>query len=113
MNKIQPIKPSEIIQKKTDYIPDEMFKAINDLIVMKWNGDSATIKQIEIVNAYLDNLELSEHPLEINRKTEKDKIFNNHWLDIEDIYRNAGWKVDYDKPGYNESYEPLFVFSKK
>lgn len=44
----------------------------------------------------------------------KDEIFDNHWLDIEDIYREQGWKVKYDKPGYNEeSFKPYFEFSVK
>ena len=40
-------------------------------------------------------------------------IFANSWLDVEDIYRNAGWDVEYDKPGYCENYEAHFVFRKK
>jgi hypothetical protein len=40
-------------------------------------------------------------------------MFNKHWFDIEDIYRKAGWAVEFDKPGYNESYESFFVFKKK
>jgi hypothetical protein len=37
--------------------------------------------------------------------------FKNHWLDIEDTYREQGWTVEYDSPGYNESYDAYFVFS--
>jgi hypothetical protein len=112
MEKIQPIKPSEIVEKKIKTIPNDMIKAVNDLIVKNWNGKSSTVKQDAIINAYLDNLTLSEHPNEINQSAERDKIFENHFLDFEDIYRKAGWKVEYDKPGFNESYEPFFVFKK-
>lgn len=41
-----------------------------------------------------------------------DALFKNHWMDFEPLFRRAGWRVDYDRPGYCESYEPKFVFSK-
>ena len=40
-------------------------------------------------------------------------IFSNHWLDVEDIYRKQGWKVVYDSPGYDESYDAYYEFRKK
>ena len=43
----------------------------------------------------------------------RQELFDNHYLDIEPAYRNAGWKVEFDKPGYNETYDSYFVFSKK
>ncbi len=39
-------------------------------------------------------------------------VCDNHWLDVEDVYREAGWVVEYDKPGYCESYEATFTFKK-
>jgi hypothetical protein len=41
------------------------------------------------------------------------KIFDKHWLDVEDIYRRVGWKVRFDQPGYNEDYKAYFVFTVK
>jgi len=41
------------------------------------------------------------------------KIFENGWLDVEPIYREVGWNVEYDKPGYNETYEASFKFTRK
>lgn len=40
-------------------------------------------------------------------------IFKEHLLDFEDVYRNKGWNVKYDKPAYNESYEPTWTFTPK
>ena len=37
-------------------------------------------------------------------------IFEKHWLDFEDIYRKAGWFVNFDKPAYNETYDAFFEF---
>jgi hypothetical protein len=32
-------------------------------------------------------------------------------LDIEPIYREAGWIVEYDKPAYCENYDANFTFT--
>ena len=32
---------------------------------------------------------------------------------IEPLYREKGWNVEYDKPGYNEFYKARFIFKKK
>ena len=40
----------------------------------------------------------------------------NSWVqgvwDFEPIYEKAGWKVSYDGPGYNESYDGYYIFKK-
>jgi hypothetical protein len=38
------------------------------------------------------------------------KVYENHWLDVEDHYRAAGWTVTYEKPAYNEFFEAYFTF---
>lgn len=38
------------------------------------------------------------------------QIFERHWLDVEDAYREAGWGVTYEKPSYNEDGMASFVF---
>ena len=47
--------------------------------------------------------------IQIGNVTEKD-IMDNHWLDVEEFYRKAGWKVSYTKPAYNEDYKAFFTF---
>lgn len=44
-------------------------------------------------------------------KVSSKEIFENNWLDVEDFYRKAGWAVRYDKPAFNETYEPYFEFT--
>jgi len=44
------------------------------------------------------------------RRMARDEIFDRGWLDVEDLYRISGWRVEYHKPGYNETYEPTFEF---
>jgi hypothetical protein len=40
-------------------------------------------------------------------------IYDNHWLDVEEIFEKNGWSVSYDKPGYCESYDASFEFTAK
>jgi hypothetical protein len=43
----------------------------------------------------------------------RNEIFKKGWLDVEEIYGKAGWKVEYDKPGYNEDYAAHFIFTNR
>ena len=93
-----PIKPSDVSET---VIPEFVFTAVNKLIKLNWNGKSATITQEEIVKEILATTNAA-----------RNEIFENHWLDFEQAYQAAGWKVHFDKPGYNESYKAFFVFKK-
>lgn len=106
-NKVKPITPDEILDAKEASIPDEMFEAINELIVKNWNGSESRFRQNDIIELFLSKI--GENNIQANRE----KIFDNHWLDFEDIYRKLGWKIYYDKPAYNEDYPATFEFSKK
>ena len=53
------------------------------------------------------------NPNKIKEEITSKTIYDNNWLDIEDIFREAGWKVTYDKPAYNESYDAYFKFEGK
>mgnify|MGYP001258179063 CR=1 FL=1 len=107
MNKVKPISPKEIIERKQDSIPDEIFQAVNEMITKNWNGHSSTFRQSDLVDHYFSIVGGGE------LNSDREKIYENHWLDFEDIYRKAGWSVEYDRPGYNESYPATFTFKKK
>jgi hypothetical protein len=91
-----PIKPEDVVPLRSKNIPDWVIEAVNRLIVAKWKGDQAIVYQEEIVKQYLG-----------------DGDFDYHWLNFEDIFREAGWKVVYDKPHYSESYKAHFTFMRK
>jgi len=99
VNKVKPIKASEIDTKRKEAIPDAVFEVFNELITKSYSGGSATVYQKGVVEMLIAK--------GLNRK----EIFDNHWLDVEGIYRKAGWKVEYDKPAFNETYEARFIFS--
>lgn len=102
-----PISPDEVEQVQST-IPDEVFEAFNEAIAANWHGHSAMFKQDVVVTAAL--AKLKQRLPHITRS----QIFDKHWLDVEPAYEAKGWHVDYDKPGYNESYHPAtFTFRKK
>jgi hypothetical protein len=103
---VKPIKPEEIVDKKFETIPAAIIQATNELIAKKWNGHSSVIKKEELLERYF---ELSGMR---NDRDNRDKLYANHSLDIEDVYRREGWKVEYDAPGFRDSdYEPYFTFT--
>jgi len=97
----KPISVNDIANAKNNSIPDVVFDAFNALILKNWNGGSATVGQDEVIRVILASSGYS-----------RAEIFDSHWLDVEGAYRDEGWVVEYDKPGYNESYEAYFVFRK-
>ena len=101
---IKPITPDEVKHS----IPDFIIEAVNNLIQEKWDGHSAVITQDEI----LDLVTCDETDWGDNSKPTRKKVFDKGWLDFEPIYRNVGWNVEYDKPGFNETYKAYFKFTK-
>ena len=37
-------------------------------------------------------------------------IFDKGWLNFEPLFEEAGWDVTYDKPGYCEAGDAIFIF---
>ena len=105
---IKPITPEEVIGKKPE-IPGFVILAFNELIQKKWNKSRkmATVYQEEAIKMIMEKAPIDEeHPFK------RSDIFDKHYLDIEPIYRECGWKVNYDKPAYFEDYPANFTFSK-
>lgn len=99
---IKPISPNEVVEKKQEIFPGEVIGCLNHLIAKNWDGHKSVILQVEIVEQICEVM-----------KIEKVKVYDNNYLEIEDIYRDQGWCVEYDKPGYNEVYyPPSFTFTK-
>lgn len=98
----QPIKPHEVAALQHVQIPGEVFEAFNELIAEKFtNAGFAVVRQKDVVVRILSKL----------HNQTASEIFKNGWLNVELAYQNAGWVVDYDKPGFNESYEAFFRFT--
>jgi len=91
-----PIKPEEAFSGAN--IPEEVFEAFNELI----QQNMGTVCQDEVVSLIMKKMTIS-----------RDLVFKNGWLHVEEAYRRVGWEVEYDKPGYNETYPATFHFRVK
>ena len=98
---VRPLSPKEVVEKKINSIPDAVFEVFNELIAKDFNGAYAIVKQKEVVKRLVE------------KGLKEKEIYENHWLDVEDVYWKAGWKVEYDKPAYNESYDAYFEFRSR
>ena len=105
---VKPITPDEVVLLKEAMIPDEVIEAFNECIAENWKGSYAIVKQKYVVEKIMKKFLAANKDPHI-----KNDITDNHWLDVEDIFRAAGWEVKYDGPGYNESYDATFEFRKR
>lgn len=99
---VKPITPEDVADEKLKYLPETVIDTWNRMIAQKWNGKCAVINQKEIIKALAAHNAVSDLT-----------VWDLGWLEIEDIYRKAGWVVIYDKPAYYENYDATFEFTKK
>jgi hypothetical protein len=107
---MKPITPKEAKASKHSSIPDEIIQATNELIVEHLELDgSATVLQKDITSRALSKFKKANSESKITSQM----MFDKKWMDIEPVFRAAGWRVTYDKPGFNEEYEASFCFERK
>lgn len=104
MSQLKPFSPSEVLATKISNIPDFVIDAVNELLIEKIDarGKRAIIKQDDVIDKLAGRM-----PMGLSRND----VFSNNWLDFEPLFRENGWKVEYDKPGYDESYDAHWVFT--
>ncbi len=93
-----PIKPDEVVAKKKQLTPPEVFEVFDELIAEYWNNGRSSFSRTTAKNKIMTKI--------------TNKRFDYNWLNVEDIYRQAGWKVEYKTPSYDESYDSYYTFSK-
>jgi len=99
----KPLSPDDVVAKKTSSIPSEVFDAFNEVIGAHWNGRESNFTQDEVVAVILQKL---------GDRITRQALFDRGYLDIESSYRAEGWRVEYDKPAYCETYAANFTFRK-
>ena len=98
--RIKPITPDHVVREQKNAFPNEVFEAFNELISRECVGGDGVIKQSDVV------------ALMVKKGLKRKDIFDNGWLNVESIYQSAGWKVEYEKPGFNETFEANFTFRR-
>jgi hypothetical protein len=96
---MKPISPDEV--KKI--VPDFVIEAANLLIQKNWTGSTSTFTKKDLI------VEIQRLAPDLSEA----EIYKQLMLDIEPIYRDIGWEVTYDSPGYQQSYDAFFRFKKK
>lgn len=99
---VRPITPDEAASAEKSAIPPEVLKAFNELIAENYRFGEARVPQKDVVRRIKEIMP---------RKVTDGTIVDSGGLDVEDIFRGAGWEVTYDRPAYFENYEAFFVFS--
>ena len=103
----RPITPKEAWNSSN--IPAHVIECFNDLIRKNLRGKEADVTQDAVIEAICWKTTKDSYGHGNLRKV----IINNRWLDVEDVYRSVGWEVEYDKPGYNETYPAVFRFKMR
>ncbi len=89
------------------------------MITDYWNGTYSSFTQDNVVTRILAAMVRKQVNESFRKGTGESvdelrkQLFEKGWLDVEPIFKKAGWDVEYDKPGYNESYPATFKFSRK
>lgn len=99
LQKNNALSPTQLygIQKQSKEV-QQVIQAVNELLKDTLQWKSCTIKQNQII---------------AKRQEMFGQVkFNYTWLDVmEKSFREAGWKVSYDKPWRDESYDAYFSFN--
>lgn len=98
-NQVQPIKPEEVIAEKARNFPGLVLESFNELITKNFCNGSAIVKQNDVIE------------LMVKKGLNENEILSQGWIDVENLYRKAGWQVDYDKPASDEVCDAYFKFT--
>lgn len=105
---IKPISPQEALDLKISAIPDEIVEAVNQMLSEKMTTYGRVVLLQKDICDRARQLFAQR-----GQAVTSSEIYDKKWMDFEPLFRDAGWKVEYDKPAYCESYEPNFTFSRK
>ena len=94
----KPITPKEAASGS--HVPDIVIETVNDYLKSYGSAQRIVLKQDELVNALIE------------KGLSRSEIFGRGWLDFEGMFVQAGWDVEYEKPGYNEPGSACFIFSR-
>lgn len=80
--------------------PDFVIQAFNECIAESKTKHSHEVTQDDVV----------ERIMKLG-SIERAAVFSNNFLDVEEFYRRAGWKVSFYKPAYYEATKAYFTFT--
>lgn len=97
----RPITPDEATIQQGVAIPDTVIKVFNEAIVENLVDGEAVVKQDEVVARLVDQEGFLRRD-----------IFLRGYLNVEGIFKQAGWDVRYEKKSYTDvNNSSLFIFT--
>ena len=81
----KPLTFSEVIQRKTSQIPEEVIVAINEELISKFN--------VELGYARIYQRDIIERILRLNPKITRGDIYSRNYLNFKSYFIEAGWNV--------------------
>lgn len=105
------IKPNEVLAKVAHAIPDYVIEVFNDLIKKSFNGYSATVKledaKVAVTQAIVRNNPEIPH---MDHSLARQFMEERRYMDVEPVFRDAGWKVEFNKKCIGDNFDSHFVF---
>jgi hypothetical protein len=101
MSEIKPVTPDEVWDVRLQQMPNTVILAINHLIAENMQGNISVFTAEDVIAEIVAAGDIH-----------RNEIFQRGYLNFEQIYRQVGWKVETDRPGYNETYSTVYTFEK-
>lgn len=110
----EPFSPQQLAQFRKETFDPIMIQAVNECLIDNYgSGQNIMLRQGDIIERYIKLYKLAHAASHKDNETIREDAFEKGLLDFEKFYVQRGWRVEYDKPGFNESYEPTYTFSPK
>jgi hypothetical protein len=97
---VKPIRPIDLAEQLSKTVPDGVVEAWNEIIAEKFLGGVSTFTVNELTSRICENM-----------MCDTQTVLKKGWLNLEPLFEKAGWSVEYDKPGFDESYAAKFIFT--
>ena len=83
MANVKPLSPKDLKNNIENVIPSAVIQAVNNLLKENYFGKTVTITQKNLIS------EIKKLDSTITNA----KLFDNHWLDFEPLFKKHGWKI--------------------
>lgn len=103
-NVARPFSPADAKRAfENEVMPAAVINAVNELLTEHYESYSINLLKDDIIDRII----------ELDPKLDRQIIIDKNYLDFENIFREAGWNVEYNSPDYTESFPQSFTFKQK